>query len=106
METLLVTLQFIVLAATLPLLVSSLGTSRGRSSRHMGLLTLASLLAIVAVLLAMFSLGDLAGGADADLALSFAPPLATVLLCCIVVWRAMGADRRNRRPMSSSVSSA
>lgn len=96
MNAFLVSLQVLLLAAALPLFVMSLRTSRRRASRHMGFLSLASLIAIGAVLLAMFSLGELASGAEADLALSFAPPLATIVLCGVIVGRAMGADRRGQ----------
>ena len=103
MDTLLVTLQLLLLLPSVPLAAMSWRSSRALRSRHQGFLATAALLGTLAGLLGLVSLA-LALGQEApvDALLLFAPPVATLLLCAGVVRRALSVDAARARHRSTA----
>jgi hypothetical protein len=99
METLLVTLQLMLLLSALPLAVMSYRTPRSQRSRHGGFMAVASLLGLLAVVLALVQLSLVfAGEEDVDSLMEFAPPLFTLLACGMALRRGLATGtRRSRR---------
>lgn len=94
MDTVLIALQLLLLLIALPLLATSLRTSRARRSRHSGFLAIAVLLLILALIGTLLAVAHALESVQMDYALLFTPPAFTVLLCFWVVWRAMSAPNR------------
>jgi hypothetical protein len=92
MNTSLVSLQLGLLVLGLPLLATSVRTTRLNRTRHQACMALAALLALLVSVLAMLSLADLGGAADSDLVLSFVPPAITLLMCGVVLRRGLQVD--------------
>lgn len=99
MHAVLVTLQLLLLLPALPLAVMSQRTSRAHRSRHNGFLAVASLMGLLAAVLALVSLSMYFAGDEAlDPVASFLPPLFTLLACGAVIRRGLAsAARRSRR---------
>lgn len=93
MDTLLVTMQLLLLLPAVPLAAMSWRSSRALRARHQGFLAAAALLGTTAGLLGLVSLA-LAFGQEApvDGWLLFGPPVTTLLLCAAVVRRALSVD--------------
>jgi hypothetical protein len=95
MNSLITTLQLLLILPTLTLAVMSWRTSRRLRSRHHGMVAFACLLGVAAVVLALFSLAFIFNSEDpVDPGLSFVPPLLTLGLCAWVVRRGLSASRR------------
>lgn len=104
MNLLFVILQVLLLIVSLPLLATSLRTSRSRRTRHSGYMAMATLLALLAIIVSLLSLASSADDPFFDHALAFTPPAFTIGLCVWVVWRALGVasqqTSRHRRGVS------
>lgn len=96
MDTLLIGLQLLLLMAALPLLATSLRTSRARRSRHAGFLAIALLLSMLSLIGALLSVANAIEDARVDHAMLFTPPAFTIALCAWVVWRALSSAERPR----------
>lgn len=94
MDLFLIGVQVLLLMAALPLLATSLRTSRSHVSRHTGFMVAAMLLVVLALIAALTSLGVASEAYDFDYALAFTPPAFTFVLCLWVIWRAVAATRR------------
>jgi hypothetical protein len=95
MDTLIVTLQLLLLLPALPLAVMSQRTSRAHRERHSGYVAVAALLGLAAGMLALLSLAIVLGSEEpVDMAMSFAPPVLTLLACGWVARRGMTAGVR------------
>lgn len=99
MNLYLVTLQFLLLLPAMPLAWVSWRTSRAKRSQHNAFMAVAALLAMGAGVLGVLSLSlVMADEEPIDPLISFLPPLATLLLCAVVLrrgmsWRASRARR-------------
>lgn len=92
---LIVMLQVLVLAVTVPLYLTSLNTSRLRKSQHSSLLALAAGVGVLSVLLAMMALASV-DEIRSNIALCCTIPALTVIACAIIVRRSIRARRIHR----------
>jgi len=98
MESIVITLQLLLLLPSLPLAVMSHRTSRGQRARHQGYLAVACLLGLLTLMLAMVSLAIVfSDEPSTDPLLNFAPPMLTLLACMAVVRRGLAAATSRRR---------
>lgn len=104
MSPILVTLQLMLLLPALPLAVMSHRTSRSQRARHNSFVAVASLVGLVATVLALVNLALVLGGDETvDPVLSFVPPMFTLLACGLALHRGLSQrHRRTRRTRSGS----
>lgn len=85
-----VTFQFLLLLPSVPLAWVSTRTSRAKRPQHNAYMAAAALLGMGAGVLAVLSLSlAMADEEPIDPLLSFLPPLATLLLCAMILRRGM-----------------
>jgi hypothetical protein len=95
MNSLLTTLQLLLLLPTLTLAVMSWRTSRRLRGRHHGMVAFACVFGVLAIVLSLFSVADIFSAEQpVDPGLTFLPPLVTLGACAWVVWRGMRVPRR------------
>ncbi len=92
----LIAVQILLLIAALPLLASSLRTSRSRRGRHSSFMALATVLALFAVIGMLLGVALSADDIHFDHAMVFTPPVFTLAMCGWVLWRAISAANRRR----------
>ncbi len=92
-------LQLLVLVGTLSVLVMSWQTSRARHSQQTSYVTLASVLGLLALFGMLITVLTLGSNEDADYSLVLGTPALTLVLCGVIVWRAVARrGRRSHRP--------
>ena len=106
MTSFLITVQLLLMLPAMALGLMSFGTSRTERRRHSGFVAIASLLAVLAILLALISLSVwFDGGSTDDLLLSVFPPVLTLASSAWVVRRglkSMDGPRRQRRSSTAT----
>lgn len=98
MHDVLVTLQVLLLLPMLPLAMMSQRTSRAHRARHQGFMSAAVGAGVLALLLGLLSLSILGDDEPADPLLTFAPPVLTMLLGGLVVYRGLSRPPVARSP--------